>query len=674
MSLLYMNARAKQLISILLSRNEFITLKELAGLMDVSRRTMYYDIKNIGIWLSQYGIKPLEMLRGKGVFIPYNEREKIRTCLESDRDEQVYIFSPKERYKGIICYVIYADEPIYVDQLIECFKVSRNTLFADLKSVAEELGKYGLALEYQPKTGYQIAGNPVTVRALFMLYFSELLTLFQMGVLPFFSYDKIQDYYNALKNIEERLDLNYVEGVIFSLAALVPLLYRHRKPVIISGLKAEEMMKTKEFKLVGEYFPHMLMEERLYLTLHLLGSRVNALPAQFVENPSKSYIHDLCNDMIGDFEKTACVVFDDRSKLEKALFVHLSTSLYRYEYGIQIGNPLGEDVIKEYPELFAITKKVAKKLEIHIGKPILDSEIAYLALHFGSFLKISNRDAKRLRILIVCVNGISTGNMIKREVQKLLPFAEIVDVRANAGLQNIQDICDVIISSVPVNTLVPNIMVHPILSEQDRKNILNHRLVAPRHMEIQKNQIFQVVKKYVPIDMHESLKNDLTAYLQGDLQELQIEDKMELGLCKLLDESRIQIVSERCMWQESIRRIGKSLVDCRSITTSYIDHIIRQLQYYGPYMFLTENVIIAHAKPEDGVNTLDISLGIFREPVVYSELRKARLVFVLAAEDQEKHLRVLQDILAVISNEDTLDKLLQCQDAGDALRLIQQVL
>lgn len=424
--------------------------------------------------------------------------------------------------------------------------------------------------------------------------------------------------------------------------------------------------------LVNRFFPNLVAEEQCYLTLHLLGSRVNTVPTQFFANPSKAYIHDLARELITEFEKIACVIFEEREELERALYVHLSTSLYRYQYGIQIGNPLGDEVVREYPDLFSITRTVTKKLEDSVGVPIPDSEIAYLSLHFGGALKIADKDNQRLRILIVCASGVSTGNMIKREVQKLLPFAEIVDVRAAIGLVNVQEICDLIISTVKVKSVVPGIVVHPILTEFDRRNILNHKLILPRQIEIRRDQIFQVVKNYVASEDYDDLLNDLTAYLQGGMQEFELEDKLELGLSKLLDISRIRIVSEKCVWQQSIRIAGQCLIDNNSIEQRYLDSIISNLQYYGPYMFMTDSVLLAHAKPEDGVNTLDISLAVFKEPVVYSRERKAKLIIMLAAEDQEKHLKILQDILELVSDTDMLEKLAGCRTAEEILAIVRQ--
>ena len=378
--------------------------------------------------------------------------------------------------------------------------------------------------------------------------------------------------------------------------------------------------------------------------------------------------------LVSEFERVACIVFDNRESVEQALTLHLQTSLYRYRYGIQIGSLFYNDVKSEYPELFSITKMAAKRLESSIELPIPDEEIACIALHFGAFLKVEEPQVDRLRILIVCVNGISTGNMLKREVQKLLPYAEIVDVAAAVDLLNAQNICNLIISTIRVNSVVPVITVHPVLTEYDRHAILSHRLVAPKTLTVQRDRIFQAVKKYVPPEQYEHLLTDLTACLQGDDTFSFPEAKDESGLLSVLTVSRILIQEKADSWQNSIRMAGKCLFENRSIHKRYLDTIIAQINYYGPYMFLTDDVILAHAKPEDGVNCLDISLAVFHQPVMFSPVRKAKLVIVLAAEDQEKHLKILQDILILISNPDSIERLTNCETPADLLTRIGTLL
>lgn len=674
MAMLYINARCRQILNVLLSHADYVSVNAIAKALQVSRRTVYYDIDKINLWLEQAGLSHLEIVREKGLYLSQQEREKIQTMLESDSENQVYIFSPEERIKIIICYVIYAQEAIYMEQFTDCFAVSRNTIFADLKEVTKKLKQYDLKLDYQPKQGYTILGDPVRVRALFILYFNEMETLFKSGVIRFFNQKQIQDYYHTLKKIEQTLEISYVDGVLYSIAALVPLLYQHRTAIRFTDLKQTEIVKTQEYALVQKYFSDLEPEEQIYLSLHLLGSRVNLVPDEYFESDSKTYVYDLTKSLVSEFEKVACVTFDKREELERALFVHLNTSLYRYRYGIQIGNILGDDVMNEYPDMFAITKIAVKRLEKQIELPIPDSEVAYLTLHFGGFLKIPSEENEHLRILIVCVNGISTGNMIKREVHKLLPFAEIVGVVAAVHLINAQNICDLIISTVKINSIVPSITVHPVLTELDRRSILNHRLVAPRNVEIQKERLFQVVKKYVNPADYPNLLKDLTVYIQRDMQHDVLGEEEEYNLLSILDESRICIFPDRCSWQNSVRIAGRCLLDNRSIEPKYLDTMITQLQYYGPYMFLTENVLLAHAKPEDGVNCLDVSMALFRESVWFSDSKKAKIIWVLAAEDQEKHLKILQDILTLTGDSKFLSDIENAKSSADILVQIKSVL
>lgn len=166
--------------------------------------------------------------------------------------------------------------------------------------------------------------------------------------------------------------------------------------------------------------------------------------------------------------------------------------------------------------MFETTRIVCKYLEKMIGIPMLDSEIAYLAMHFGAHLKIVDKENEELRILIVCANGVSIGNMLKREVQNLLPHARIVGVAAAVDLVNVQDICDLIISAIPVQCIVPVIFVHSVLTDEDRNHILNHRLVVKQSkVEIEKS-LFDIMKKYVPEPEQEKVKAEILHCLHGN--------------------------------------------------------------------------------------------------------------------------------------------------------------
>ncbi len=656
MALCNLSERCKKIVNVLLRENKFVSMQRIAEITGVSKRSIYYDICTINEWLDERGIKELEIERGKGILIPQEDRMKIEELLEDRQWGDYYVFSPSERVKIIICYLIHSKELVYIDQIIEVCQVSRNTVFGDLRVVVQTLHEYDLQLKYESKKGYRIEGDVIRMRALFFLYFNTIRALFDSGVLNFFNREEIQGYYKQLCLLKDELKIEYIEGDLLAIAALMPVMHNSRGKLCFQGLRKHEILETKEFLLVQKYFSELEESEKIYLCLHLLGSRVSVATDEIFEDRADQSVYGITKALVTEFEKTACVNFEGKEELERALFVHIKTSMYRYQYGIQIGNPMGNDITREYPNLFEITKIVSRYLEQMIGMPIPDSEVAYLALHFGAHLKVSKYRGIRLRVLIVCVNGISTGNMIKREVKKLLPEAEIVDVVAAMNVLNAQDICDLVISTVKIKSVLPVIVVHAILSDEDRRNILNHQLVYNSQKNKISDTLFDVVKKYVKESRHEDLKRDIIQCLQGDVQNLDMGIiEKEAGILERLSLSKITIKEGGVNWQDSIYLTGNCLIQSGSIQERYLDTIISQTIYYGPYMFITDEIMLAHAKPEDGVNKMDIAMAVWKEPVTFPKGKRAKLIFILAAEDHEKHLKILNDILKIAETADGIE-------------------
>lgn len=611
------NARCRKILELLLAGNEYTTLESLEKELEISRRSIYYDICKINEWLDCYDLPELLVERKKGVGIAPEIRFDVEKLLLEEHQEEEYVYLPTERVKIIVCYMIQSREPVYIEQLMEFLNVSRNTIFNDLRVVVNQLHEYDLSLDYQSKKGYTIGGDTIRIRALFLLYFGNLRPLFEAGILQFFDRQEMNGHLERLTEIEQKLGLEYVDGILLSLAALMPVLYRSESELYFPGMKKNEIMNTKEYELTVQYFPDLPMKEQLYLCLHLLGSRSSIQPEDFFDLRSNQSVYGITKALVTEFEKVACVSFQNRDELERALFLHISTSLYRYQYGIQLGEALIGDVIREYPHLFEITKVVSKYMEQMLGMPIPDVEVAYLALHFGSYLQTSDNTLDQLRILIVCVNGISTGNMLKKEVQRLLPDARIVGCVPAVNVVNVQEICDLVISTIRIQSQVPLIVVHPILTDNDRSKIRNHRLVAGRQRVKIQESLFEAVKKYVNKKDYDNLKKDILRCFQGQAELVVPILEKENGLLEYLNEERIQIVNDSMFWQDSVRRASQILVEKESITENYVETMISQTLSYGGYMFLNNEVMLAHAKPEDGVNRIDISLSIFREPAVF---------------------------------------------------------
>lgn len=676
MATIYINARCQKIVNLLLMGEDYISLKEIAEETGVSKRSIYYDLCKINEWLDYYEIDEIEVIRGKGILISNSNKKKIAAIVENESGEESYIFSPTERAKIIYCYIMimHLSHPVYIDQIAEYCQVSRNTIFNDLKVVVNQLQEYNLSLAYEPKKGYWITGDVIRIRAMLFMNFTALLPLFRSGVLDFIKAEPIDEYLEKLEKIEQELNTDYVDGVLLALATLTPLMYRGRRRPHFENLKKEGVTNTEEYRLVSQYFPDLPEEEQIYMSLHLLGSRVTVSTDDMFDTDSDQSVYEITKALILEFEKRACVIFEDREELERSLFIHISTSLYRYQYGIQIGNPMTDDIMREYQSLFDITKVVSRYLEQLVGLPIPDSEIAYLALHFGAHLRVSTENEQKNQILVVCPNGISAGNMLKREVQKLLPYAKKIELTADPDIEHVDKYYDLVITTVKVNSQLPTIMVHPILTDLDRNAILNHHVTQQKQQENHSLAIFQIVKKYIKEADYSDVKMELERYFHEGKRAS--EKKSDgLGLMQFLKRDRLEIVEGEYSWQDGIKLAGKKLLEEKSIEKRYIDNILSQIRFYGPFMLVAPGIFLAHGKPEDGVKKLDVSMTVFRNPIRFSEFQQASVVITLATEDQEKHLHILKDIMTIFEEDSNgIEEIQKRSSVEEMLQYMEEVL
>ena len=262
MAIEMMNSRCKQILMMLAEADSYITVEQIAEEFKLSRRSIYYEICKINEWMEANELPEMEIVRGKGILLEDKVKLQIESKLEADIEETDYIFSPSERIQVMICYIIHSETPVYIEQLADYCKVSRNTVFNDLHAVISQLQEYDLKLEYETKKGYFITGDVIRIRALFGMYFHLLQPLFNSGVLKFINREEIGRYQERLEKIEKELHIDYVEGILMSLAALLPLMQRDEEELYFPGLKKEELVHTREFELIEKYFPELCQNEK----------------------------------------------------------------------------------------------------------------------------------------------------------------------------------------------------------------------------------------------------------------------------------------------------------------------------------------------------------------------------------------------------------------------------
>ncbi len=131
----------------------------------------------------------------------------------------------------------------------------------------------------------------------------------------------------------------------------------------------------------------------------------------------------------------------------------------------------------------------------------------------------------------------------------------------------------------------------------------------------------------------------------------------------LIKESNVQILEGASDWKEAVCQSVAPLERDGSVTESYKEAIIENVEQLGPYICIAPHVALPHARPEQGAVKSQIAVTLFRREVDFNrEDAKASLFISLAAADSESHLDALMQITDILQDEERTAKILQARN------------
>lgn len=133
---------------------------------------------------------------------------------------------------------------------------------------------------------------------------------------------------------------------------------------------------------------------------------------------------------------------------------------------------------------------------------------------------------------------------------------------------------------------------------------------------------------------------------------------------ELLKQENVRICDAPAHWQDAIRISVEPLVEGGYVEDRYSEEIIANLDKFGPYIVIADNIALPHARAEQGVLKTQLAVTLFREPVYFDgKDMPARLFVTLAAADVDSHQDALCAISEMLGNEETLEKILNAENA-----------
>lgn len=661
----------RQILHLLIKREKAYSAAELARLTGVSKRTVYYSLNNLRYLFKQLGADELEA-QSDGFCLTNSQRTAAQSWLAKENTQ----LSKKDRISYIICAAICATQPLRLKTLQDKFELSRNIIFSDLTDVKKELSAFQLELLNSRQAGYYVQGDLLLMRTVFQLHISRLICNAPQDQLDFFDAGCISEYMQKMRRLSARLSLSLTEEGLLEIVYL--LLMIHSKPSAgsMSIIDAEMIRKTRELHMVNEIFADLQEHEKTYLAICMMnfsnGSTYADMWSEEIE------LWECTKRLIDIFEIVACVSFENKQDLIHAIYMHMKLSCYNYRNKVPHINPLREDIQQNYPELFCMTKSCCERMMQDFPYPVDEGEIAYLTLHFGVAMHTASRQAEVAHVLITCPSITTSAQLLRAEIETKFNNIIVEDV-VRAGEINeyaTDKKIDFVISTVSFDCRYPLIRVRPILTNEDKANIATLMALldiqsSPDSMQLR--MLLRIVRQNVNDSTYIRIREELNHYLNAEGPLVNLPQPALANLHDMLCTYGIRFADRaEGDWEDEIRKTSAPLHNCGCIEQNYVDKMIALGEAHGPYFVISEDIAIAHARPQDGVMALGLRLTIYREGLTIMERKGIRFLFVLSSPDQKKHLHILENIMELSRDEKLRNALCLAQNQAQALSLLEK--
>ncbi|MGZ9816733.1 BglG family transcription antiterminator [Peribacillus simplex] len=473
-----------------------VTSEHLANLNRVSSRTIRNDIKELDNLLSEHGAT-VRSVRGTGYELKINDERSFHNFLQDisrDLQQGVIPTLPEDRVQYLIKRLLLTDEYMKLENLADELYISTSTIQNDLRDVKKILNKYEIILDKRPNYGLKVKGDEMKLRFCMSEYIFnrreiELdLLNDRVSILPREEILAIRS--QILKKIQEyKINLSDIglNNLIIHIAIACKRIYSENY-VSLYPEDLKDIIEQMEYEVaieivkgIEETFQIVFPEaETAYVAIHLLGLKMNSeisTSAKEVQNFIDKEIYDLTTSILESIENELRLGIKDDKELFIGMSLHLKPAINRYRYGMNLRNPLLQEIKSNYPLAFEASIVAGRVIKQKSGIDMHENEIGYIALHIGGAIERRKMINQPKRCIIVCASGVGSARLLYYKLQSKFGFdLNIIGTTEYYKLSQISmDGLDFIVSTIPIpdNLPIPVIEVNTILGTNDFEKIEN---------------------------------------------------------------------------------------------------------------------------------------------------------------------------------------------------------
>ncbi len=655
---MYITSREKSIIDLIVKTAGKHTVHSLSAYLNVSVRTIQRDLKSVEKILKHFELE-LKRTSDDGLIIN-GKNEHIYKLIQNLIDVNPTDETPKERKLQLLIKLFHEGESFKIQVLSKQLGVSITTITAYLDDLTQWLNQFNITLTRKKGVGVEIHGHETNIRKALANYFIvhfheeiiESLYFLQMGntvkgpVLGYFSPKYlvlVEELINKyIIHRQTRLaDHDYIGLIIHTCITL----QRTENKFLIQEEGNDSNRFSTEFQLIQKLCEQLekdlnipLKEQDLqFLTVVLRGSKLHdadkidydsILLGKFIKHLIQDVSSQLNIDLTKDFS------------LFQGLLAHMEPSIFRLKQQMGLFNPLTGEIKNKYPVLFMAVKESLEKIFKDIIFP--DDEVAFIVLHFGSALLMSEEKVN-IHAVVVCPTGIGTSKMLASRIKKEISEIYSIEIKSIKDFEkaNPKDY-DLIISTVRLPYAdLDYILVTPLLNDEDIDKI--HSFLKQSLKKITKVRDYEQ-----QIDHKEIVTSNSTLNFKELLQEIKdVQTSME----KILNNFRVYRMKNGSDHFQIIEKMIEYTVQDNIVTDAQsVYRSLKAREQKGGLGIPNTNMALFHCRDEH-INQLIFQISHLEEPCIVrgmdgKKIQMKNLLLMLAP------LRLTvreQEILSLIS-------------------------
>lgn len=683
-----MKERTQRIFSRFLRVSTPLTFEDLSKEFHISERTLRNELMHINEYLAENNYPAVTTSRGQGMklVLPDQTTQKLLAQVGDHADKDYY--RPDERFLALLLEIADTARTTLLYEMERKLQVSKSTLDEDMRKLRQYLNQYGISVVSLTKQGIVLQGDERSIRS----------TLYEVM--------------NSMTDIDQLMRHESTDAASrFALDYLDPQVLRQL------GHHYDELLKNPNAEANQLYRNQIILFAAVWARRVQGGNTVNdstRARVEIREGPVRSFVDEICEDfslypslneikyitftiesfkpkdmnsssdwvaaqlltiqLIEHVEKVTGIPFSQEEEdLYEGLYKHINGLLSRAKNELQVFNPLKDTIKETYTAIFNAIACFSRRIGDYTRKTLSEDEIGFLTVYFSTSASRMNQEEQYVyQAVVICNHGISTGKLLAANLKKHFNI-EIVAVLSSYELTFIDKLdVDLIFTTISIEyPRKPILLLNPILMESDKKELkafLNHHKDKRRTIsnKLDATKLMQDVLALIAdsggIITTEGYRQVEETFKQHHLRinTREIQPMLQDVLC----DSNILLNQEGKDWKEVITKVALPLLNDEVIEERYIHAMIRSVEEFGPYIVVGKHLALAHARPEDGVNKLGISVMTLKEPVHFGhpDNDPVKMVFCLAAVNSHSHIKIMKSLVELIDNIEKLNKLFVAED------------